>query len=375
MRNRSFLRMRSFVVLTLLASCAAGQETFQGVQRIVAVGDVHGDWDQFVTVLRDAGLIDNKNKWKGGRAHLVQTGDIPDRGPATRKILDLMMDLEKQAKKAGGMVHPLMGNHEAMNLYGDLRYVTPEEYASFKTGDSQQILDNYFDQIEYPELQKKSPSADAGDLKKAWMKDHAPGWVEHLLAFGPKGKYGQWIRKNDAVVRINDVIFMHGGWSPKYAGKTIADLNTQVHFELADFQRLAGGMVMDPEGPLWYRGLARDAEALLKGHLDQLLASQQANAIVIGHTPTAGAILTRFDGRVIMIDVGLSKVYGGPPASLVLEGQKRMAIHRGKLLDLPAGQAQMLAYLKAAAALDPQPSPLQKLIASGVPAEMVKDDK
>ncbi|MCC7156766.1 MAG: metallophosphoesterase [Bryobacterales bacterium] len=367
--------MRFLLVLPLIAASILGQDTFQGVERIVAVGDVHGDYDQLVRVLRGAGVIDNKNKWKGGKTHLVQTGDVPDRGPGTRKALDLLMDLEKQAKKAGGMVHPLIGNHEAMNLYGDLRYVTAEEYATFKTSDSQQLLDNYFEQVEYPELQKKSPSADASDLKKAWMKDHPPGWVEQRYAFGPKGKYGQWIRKNEAVIKVNGMIFMHGGWSPKYASKTIADLNTQVHFELADFQRLAGGIVMDPEGPLWYRGLARDPESLLKDFLDRLLAAQQATAIVIGHTPTAGAILTRFDGRVIMIDVGMSKAYGGPDACLVVEGGKRMALHRGKLLDLPSDKSQMLAYLKAAAALDPQPSPLQKLIDSGAAAEMVKDDK
>ena len=367
--------MRFLRLLPLFAATLFGQDTFQGVERIVAVGDVHGDYDQFVTILRSAGVIDNKNKWKGGKTHFVQTGDIPDRGPATRKILDLMMDLEKQAKKAGGMVHPLMGNHEAMNLYGDLRYVTPEEYAAFKTGDSEQVRDSYFEQFEYPELQKKSPSADAADLKKAWVKDHPLGWVEHRFAYGPKGKYGQWIRANEAVIKVNDIIFMHGGWSPKYADKTIADLNTAVHFELADFNRLAGGIVMDTDGPLWYRGLARDPEALLTEHLDKLLADKQAKAIAIGHTPTAGAVLTRFNGRVVMIDVGMSKFYGGPPACLVIEGDKRMAMHRGKLLDLPSDKSSMLAYLKAAAALDPQPSPLQKLIDAGVPADMVKDDK
>ena len=361
--------------MPLIAATLFAQDTFQGVERIVAVGDVHGDLDQFVTVLRSAGVIDSKNKWKGGKTHLVQTGDIPDRGPGTRKILDLLMDLEKQAKKAGGMVHPLIGNHEAMNLYGDLRYVTPEEFEAFKTGDSQQILDNYFEQVEYPELQKKSPSASSAELKKAWLKDHPLGWVEQRFAYGPKGKYGEWIRKNDAVIKVNDIVFMHGGWSPKYAEKTIADLNTAVHFELADFSRLPGGIVMDTEGPLWYRGLARDPEAALQEHLDKLLNALQAKALTIGHTPTAGAVLTRFDGRVIMIDVGMSKVYGGPPACLVIEGGKRMALHRGKLLELPSDKASMLAYLKAAAALDPQPSPLQKLIDAGSSAELVKDDK
>jgi len=206
------------------------------------------------------------------------------------------------------------------------------------------------------------------------VKDHPLGWVEHRFAYGPKGKYGQWIRANEAVIKVNDIIFMHGGWSPKYADKTIADLNTAVHFELADFNRLAGGIVMDTDG---HSGIADSPgtrkPCSLNTSTNSLLTSRPKHR----HRPHAhcGAVLTRFNGRVVMIDVGMSKFYGGPPACLVIEGDKRMAMHRGKLLDLPSDKSAMLAYLKAAAALDPQPSPLQKLIDAGLPADMVKDDK
>src|SRR5262245_10688082 len=99
----------------------AAQSEFSGVERVVAVGDVHGDYAGFVWVLRAAGIIDAKERWIGGKAHLVQTGDVVDRGGDSRKAMDLLMSLEKQAAKAGGRVHALIGNHEAMNLYGDLR--------------------------------------------------------------------------------------------------------------------------------------------------------------------------------------------------------------------------------------------------------------
>lgn len=83
--------------------------------------------------------------------------------------------------------------------------------------------------------------------------------------------------------------------------------------------------------------------------------------MVIGHTVRV-AVLPRFGGRVITIDVGLSKVYGGPPALLMVEGGKYYALHRGHKLDLPVGGRDVLPYLRAAAALDPAPSPIQALI-------------
>ena len=128
------------------AQFAQAQDTFNGVERIVAVGDVHGDFGAFVSVLRDAGVIDAKNKWIGGKTHLVQTGDVLDRGPDSRKVMDLLQALEKQAPKAGGRVHSLLGNHEVMNMYGDLRYVIPAEFAAFKTNDSEQTREAFWEQ-------------------------------------------------------------------------------------------------------------------------------------------------------------------------------------------------------------------------------------
>ncbi|MEM9058716.1 MAG: metallophosphoesterase, partial [Pseudomonadota bacterium] len=78
------------------------QNAWDDVDRVIAIGDVHGDYNQFHALLREAGLIDERDRWAGGETHLVQVGDIPDRGPDTRKALDLLMALEKQARRAGG---------------------------------------------------------------------------------------------------------------------------------------------------------------------------------------------------------------------------------------------------------------------------------
>ena len=119
----------SFAALLLAAAPAnrAPEDVWTGIDRVVAIGDVHGDCDQLVALLRSAGLIDAQEKWCGGKTHLVQTGDLLDRGPDSRRAMDLLMRLEGEAISAGGELHLLIGNHEAMNLYGDLRYVSAGE--------------------------------------------------------------------------------------------------------------------------------------------------------------------------------------------------------------------------------------------------------
>jgi hypothetical protein len=372
-------RLRVWIVaLTLSAAAVFGQDSFEGVARIVAVGDVHGDFDQLVTVLRDAGVIDKRNKWSGGKTTLVQTGDVLDRGATSRKAMDLLMDLEKQARKTGGQVLALIGNHEAMNVYGDLRYVSAGEYAAFKTQDSQQVREQYFQgQLETLRKDAAAKGLPATDdaLRSRFEAETPLGWVEQRMAFSAKGKYGEWIRQHNAVVKVNDMIFLHGGLGPKYGSLPLTQINDRIRLELTDFMKLEGGMTMDADGPLWFRGYARDPEASLRDALDGVLKAQGATTMVMGHTVTAGAVMERFDGKVILIDVGLSKVYGGPPACLVVEGGKRIAMHRGQRLELPKDNAGMLAYLKAAAALDPQPSPLGKLIEHGAAASVVSDEK
>ena len=356
------LHRRGFLALLLLglSGPALAQDSFKGVQRIVAVGDVHGDYDEFVTVLRAAAVIDGNNNWAGGKTHLVQTGDVLDRGPDSRKAMDLLMELEKQAKKAGGAVHALLGNHEAMNIYGDLRYVSPEEFATYRTPKSEELRDKLFG-LTVEDLKNKGAPAPDDAFRKKFDDEHPLGWVEHRLAFAAKGTYGKWLLQHKVVVKINDVLFLHGGISPKYAGTAMKELNKKTKEELEDFNKLENGVAMDQDGPLWFRGLAQSDEAGLTALVDQILKTNEASRIVIGHTPRP-AVLSRFGGKVITIDVGLSKVFGGPPAFLLIEGPKYYAVHRGHPLELPSAGGDPLPYLKAAAALDPQPSPIQALI-------------
>src|SRR6185369_3872143 len=126
---------------------------------------------------------------------------------------------------------------------------------------------------------------------------------------------------------------------------------------------LANGIVTDDEGPLWYRGLAQVAEddQGMATLLPQVLATHQAKHVVIGHTPQL-AVTPRFDGKVIVIDVGLSKPFGGPPAFLLIEDGKYFAVHRGRRLELPGEGGSVLEYLRSAAELEPVNSRLRRVV-------------
>ncbi len=268
--------------------------------------------------------------------------------------MDLLIELEKQAAKAGGRVHALVGNHEAMNLYGDLRYVSAGEYAAFRGGDSANVRAAFLEQD-----MKAVPAAE----KRKWEEEHPLGWVEHRVAFGPKGTYGKWIRSHNAVVKIDDTIYLHGGISPRFAATPIAELNAAIAAELNDFSKIKDGSPMTAEdGPLWYRGLAEGGPELAD-HVDRVLQTHGVKRIVIGHTPTAGAVIPRFNGKVIQIDVGMSAFYGSHPACLVREGDRLFAIHRGEKVPLPDGGPELLAYLKKAVSLEPAGSLLAKYLA------------
>ena len=85
------------------------------------------------------------------------------------------------------------------------------------------------------------------------------------MAYGQDGDYGKWLRKLDTVIRVNDVIFVHGGLSPDVALKPCNTINDTVRRELGsdiDKTRAAPlqSLVASADGPLWYRGLAQESD-------------------------------------------------------------------------------------------------------------------
>ena len=340
----------ALVVLLLLAggrAVPAAQQAnawpacdLRTTERIVAVGDVHGSYDGLVGILRTAGIIDARARWSGGRAILVQTGDVVDRGPDSRKALDLLRRLEGEAMRAGGRVYTLVGNHEFMRMIGDWRYVSAEELAAFRTADSADLRERAYAIVlaEAKRLaqEQQQPAPDEAAFHDRFVKDIPLGYIEMKQAFAATGVYGKWLRERYAVIRINGIVFLHGGVSPTTAALGCAGINDAVRRDLdvpnpTPEQTLA--MLSSSEtGPLWYRGLAEEPEPAFAPALTNILELLGASVIVVGHTvPADFRITRRFDGRVIQIDTGMlggSFYPGGMPSALEIRGDTVTAIYQ-----------------------------------------------
>jgi hypothetical protein len=384
---------------SLLLSGASFPKTseweWDGVARVVAIGDIHGSFDKLAVSLRAAGLIDEGLRWKGGKDHLVLCGDLVDRGPDDRKVLDLVQVLQKDARRAGGRVHVLLGNHEALNLARDLRYVNPESYASFAPDEDSGARRKAWDGFRKAMSQ---PGVDEAGLKAAFEKRCPPGYFARLQAFGGSGSYGSWILGLPATVKINDVVFVHGGLTPETAALGLEAINRQVEVNLravtesiealdpllsfpgtyAEFLGIAQmiksstsaaqrtvppdayaaadailkqvqGIAFAPDGPLWYRGNSLENERAEREPLGRTLQLLGARDLVVGHTITrSGKITSRFNSRVYRADVGMA--YGGKPAALILERGEVQALDplTGSLsapaAEPPPGEGWTLSY-------------------------------
>lgn len=311
-------------------------------QRIVAVGDLHGDYDAWLRIARAAALIDGGGNWTGGNTTLVQLGDITDREPDSLKIIRSLQQLQKQAPRKGGKVIVVLGNHEAMNLLGDLRYTTPGEFAAFADRDSPARRDKVYAAnraaIE-AQYRLTNPALTPEAIRQAWNQVTPLGWVEHRLAWGPSGELGRWASNNPAVVKIGDIVFVHGGLSAEYAPLGIDTINYRAAKAMRQADDTAGSILFDPFGPLWYRGLVtRDPKADPEGaaaaakataprptieqELTADLAATGARRIVIGHTPILSGISVTYGGRLIRVDTGNSRYYGGQLSYLEIIGDQ-----------------------------------------------------
>ena len=224
--------MRSVaLVVSVALLCGPNALGAQGAARIVAIGDIHGEFDGFKRILRTAGLTDATGRWTGGRTQFIQTGDYTDRGEGTRAVLDLLMALEPQARSAGGRAFALLGNHEVMNLIADTRDVTREIFATFTTADSEKrrlaAWEDYAKLAAAKTAKGEPVPAVYSQTREAWFTTHPPGYVEYREAFAPRGKYGAWLRDKPIVTQVDGNIFMHAGISPAAAPLKIDELNVR----------------------------------------------------------------------------------------------------------------------------------------------------
>lgn len=350
------------LLLPLSATALDSDWQYDGVDRVVAISDIHGAYDAMVETIRNAGVVNEELDWSGGKTHLVIVGDILDRGPGSRAAMDLLMKLEPQAAAAGGKVHVLIGNHEAMNLTGDLRYVATEEYAAFADDETVEQRERW-QQVYSKRFKASGRTLDQVEFDRLFPA----GFFAHRDAFRADGKYGQWLLTKPVIVVINRIAYVHGGVSPllsQYSldgvngrmvrglGRYVTDVATLVdagvllpsdnfndHPDIVDryapaldesptvlramveIKRLHDSPLFEIDGPLWYRGNVGCSRLTEEHRLSEALETIGADRVVIGHTPTQGRqILQRFDGKVIEVDTGmLGSYYEGSGNALVIE--------------------------------------------------------
>lgn len=357
-------RLLKFLSILLLAGAVplhAAEWRYGDADRIVAISDVHGAYDAMVGTLTAAGIIDDALAWQGGAAQLVVTGDLLDRGPDSRQAMDLLMRLETEAAEAGGRVHVLLGNHEVMNLVGDLRYVSRAEYAAFAGEETAEERDRWY---------AAAVARDPGLSREAFDDAAPPGFFAHRRAFAPDGVYGAWLLEKPLLVVIGETAFVHGGLSPVVAEEGLDGINRGMRGQMVRYVRdlqtvIAAGYLLptdnfyahgeklaalpppaeeapelrdarqsvielnsagihEQDSPLWYRGNVACSPLLEAVRLDAALSELDAARVVIGHTPTPGReVLERLSGRVYEIDTGmLTEYYGGNGHALVIEGDR-----------------------------------------------------
>jgi hypothetical protein len=371
----SVVALVAAIYATIASNFALAQTEwrFSSVDRVVAVADIHGAYAAFETILHRAALVDDSLNWIGGPAHLVIVGDVLDRGPDSRLALDLIHKLEPQAMAAGGRVHFVLGNHEIMNLTGDRRYVSAGEYAAFADQEPAAIRQAELDRYLADPERSDNPRA----ARESFDAAYPPGFFAHREAFAPGGEYGAWLLEKPFVVAINDTVFVHGGMieamvlhatdlnqrlgaelngyvaaieslvsagllsrttevydMPARASEILALNESDASLDAAVRQLIAldSLQLFAPDGPLWYRGNVGCNRLNEQERIASALRVLDAEHLVIGHTPTQGAVvLSRMDELLLRIDTGmLNDYYGGRAAALVIEGDKRSVIYENE---------------------------------------------
>ncbi|KRG72214.1 metallophosphoesterase [Stenotrophomonas terrae] len=273
------------------------------VPRIVAVSDIHGQYGLLRQLLRANGVIDPDDNWALGRDTLVIAGDVFDRGPQVTEAFWLLYSLQQQAAQAGGAVHFVLGNHETMVLYDDLRYVNPKYLRSA------QLLGR-----SYPQL------------------------------YGADSVIGQWLRTRPVLLRIGDTLFLHGGISPEALPLALDQTATNTAYQ-ASLGRPKAEVKADATtaplydgktSPIWYRGYfdGRLDTAGVQGVLDQLGLKR----IVVGHTSMPH--VSSFHGdRIIAID---SSIKNGENGELLFieDGKLSRGLLDGSRVPLAIGQME-----------------------------------
>jgi len=239
---------------------------------IFVVADTHGEYEILAGMLKKHGVVDQFLRWNYGNGNLVVLGDVFDRGAHQVEILWLLYELEDQARRAGGAVHLVLGNHELMVLGGDLRYLNAKYQATAA----------------------------------------AFGVQSYSQLFSKDTVLGQWLRSKPALLRLNDLLYMHGGLSPRLVDRNItqAQINASIRAAMNggpfanEVEQERAEFLMGMDGPLWYRGYFPENEggAIPEAQVRRVLEHFGATRVIVGHTRVS-RIQMLYHGRVVAVQV------------------------------------------------------------------------
>jgi hypothetical protein len=264
----------------------------KAARRVVVVPDVHRDLEKAKMCLRAAGVIDTEGAWCGGKTVVVQVGDQVDggdRGPCASRprhkcgeatkgdveVLRFFNRLHVAAKKQGGAVYCLAGNHELMNVQGDFSYA-------------------------------------GTDVCEKCERIRA-------AAFRPGGAVAKVIATSRAVVlKIGRLVFCHAGllpWhtramKPAHLNRVFTEYlvgNPVSRLELELFERVT----MQNDGALFNRAYS-PSRHVPAAEMDAVLREVDADHMVVGHNAHSPGVTSLHGGRVWVVDPGMSAaVMGG----------------------------------------------------------------
>lgn len=247
--RQKFLLFVAVVAIAIVTPSSPTQGQEAADQQIIVIGEVQGAANTVAAFLEHLDLIDSDHHWIGGDTILVQTGDLIDDGVHVRAALDLFMRLQDEAAAEGGKVIVLMGNHEALNILGQLRGVNPAAYQSFSGPDSEQRRRQVWEawsiwRTQRAEAVGETFEADS-EAEAQWYAAHPPGWVEYVESMGPDGVYGAWLRSLPVAVEINDILFIHGGVNQEIEDREVASMNRRAIEEINRFDEHKALMVAE----------------------------------------------------------------------------------------------------------------------------------
>ncbi|MBB5637440.1 hypothetical protein HDE68_003355 [Pedobacter cryoconitis] len=248
---------------------------FKQPDRIIALSDIEGEFEAFRNLLLANKVMDEQYNWIFGKGHLVICGDLFDRGKEVTATLWLLYKLEQDAKSKGGYLHTILGNHDIMNLSGDLRYVEPKYF------ENANLMG-----LDYKEL------------------------------YSPDTELGNWLRSKNLIEKIGDNLCLHAGVAPviNTLKMSLAEINNRCrpYYDQAkkreSFTDTVARKFFDGtrSSLFWYRGYFVEPKAT-EAEVDQTLSLYKVKRIIVGHTITATNVGFYYNGKVLGIDVNQHK--------------------------------------------------------------------